>query len=140
MPLFHEKQRYMRCGIHAINNLLQRKEFDVASFDAICRELSPESSWQHQSILGLGNYNVDILTMALMKQVHAGGFTLSYFDKRKPLALLDLQATTGILCNAASVSLMGLWHSRHWFAIRSIYGVYYNLDSKLPEPKVRLPS
>eukprot|EP00122_Pirum_gemmata_P015849 Pgem_evm2s14809 len=37
--LYHERQSLMRCGVHCINNLLQKRHFTTTSFDDIAREL-----------------------------------------------------------------------------------------------------
>jgi hypothetical protein len=41
--------------------------------------------------------------------------------------LTDVSAETAFLCN----------HSDHWFAIRQIHGMWFNLNSLLEAPEVR---
>ena len=55
-PVFHERQRLMRCGVHSINNLFQCRLYDKFSFDAICEQLTPDA-WlnPHRSVLGVGS-------------------------------------------------------------------------------------
>merc|ERR1719376_1285538 len=57
------------CALHVLNNLFQDPAaFSKAGLDAICQELSP-TSWlnPHKSALGLGNYDVNVVMMALQK-------------------------------------------------------------------------
>ncbi|KAG7396335.1 Josephin-1 [Phytophthora boehmeriae] len=143
--LYHERQQLYRCGLHALNNVLQGSVFDKASLDAACVELAALSSpgsehsllnwaWNaHRAPLGLGNYDVNALTLALQQK----GYTMQWLDKRLPVdeKLLPLDAAEGVLCNVVMTSFMSsLWNQRHWFAIRKIEGVCYNLDSKLAAP------
>ncbi|ETV82424.1 hypothetical protein H257_05064 [Aphanomyces astaci] len=138
--VYHEKQTLMRCGLHSVNNMLQRKAFDVSDFDTIARSLvqvQNDARWSfnpHQTVLGIGNYGVEVLIAALLRH----GYSTCYFDRRKATDTIDLVvAVDGLLCNVPSSSMMGLWQSRHWFTIRQVHGVYYNLDSKLPAPLVQ---
>ncbi|OQR97652.1 Josephin-2-like [Achlya hypogyna] len=119
---FHERQQYMRCGLHAANNLLQRRVFSSADLDAVAADISP-GSWRNP----LGNYDVQVLSVALQRQ----GFEVSYFDVRRPMEALPLETSVGLVCNVPQSSLLGLWQSRHWFTIRKVHDTYYNLDSKL---------
>ena len=66
------------CALHALNNVFQERAFTKADLDAICSDLSP-STWlnPHRSWLGLGNYDVNVLTAAL----HKKAFDLVWFDK-----------------------------------------------------------
>ncbi|KAF0700630.1 Aste57867_8808 [Aphanomyces stellatus] len=134
LAVYHERQVYMRCGLHAVNNLLQRKAFETDDFAAIAQDLNAGNSftwWNpHQTLLGIGNYSVDVLTVALAKH----GYTLSFFDRRKSMDALDLDVIDGVLVNVMTRSWMGMWQSRHWFALAKVEGTFYNLDSKLPRP------
>ncbi|EQC31539.1 hypothetical protein, variant 2 [Saprolegnia diclina VS20] len=131
--VYHEPQQLMRCGVHAANNLLQRRAFEASDFDALCAELCP-STWRNPHRGLLGNYDIEVLSLALLRQ----GYTVSYFDVRKPLTALPLETCVGLICNVPQSSLLGLWQSRHWFCIREVHGTFYNLDSKLAAPEVRL--
>uniref|UniRef100_M4B609 ubiquitinyl hydrolase 1 n=1 Tax=Hyaloperonospora arabidopsidis (strain Emoy2) TaxID=559515 RepID=M4B609_HYAAE len=62
---------------------------------------------------------------------------MQWVDKRLPVdeKLVNLDQVEGLLCNVVlSTVWSSLWMSRHWFAIRKIRGVCYNLDSKLATP------
>lgn len=69
------------CALHALNNLFQSKEaFKQMELDAICYSLSPNNYINpHRSILGLGNYDVNVLIAALQNK----GYSAFWFDKRK---------------------------------------------------------
>lgn len=65
---------------------------------------------------------------------------MQWLDKRIPVdeKLVKLEETEGVLCNVVMTTMLSsLWLQRHWFAIRKVGGVCYNLDSKLPAPVVR---
>ncbi|TYZ66740.1 hypothetical protein PybrP1_004598 [[Pythium] brassicae (nom. inval.)] len=158
--LFHERQELLRCGVHALNNALQGASSAVArNCDApVLAALAAEggagsagssgggggiSLWgrvwsPHRAPLGLGNYDVNALMLALEQR----GYELRWVDKRRRVdaELLDLDALEGALCNVVTSSplLRSVWEQRHWFAIKKasavIDGVCYNLDSKLAAP------
>ena len=68
------------CALHAINNVLQEKKFSKEELDGICTQLAPDSWWNaHKSILGIGNYDVNVIMSALEKC----GKEFVWFDKRK---------------------------------------------------------
>jgi len=153
--VYHERQVRQMCALHVLNNLFQDPAaFSKAGLDAICQELSP-TSWlnPHKSALGLGNYDVNVVMMALQKN----GFKTVWFDKRRQVEDIDLSVVLGFILNVPSdVKLLGFvptpFQSKHWVAIRSLpvtsssnpvtssetngedVSCYYNLDSKLNEP------
>ncbi|XP_050428067.1 josephin-2 [Adelges cooleyi] len=135
-PIYHEKQSKELCALHALNNLFQSKEaFKQMELDAICFSLSPNNYINpHRSILGLGNYDVNVLIAALQNK----GFNAVWFDKRKDPKMLKLDKIFGFVMNIPSECRLGfLWlplKRRHWISIKNINGVYYNLDSKLSQP------
>ncbi|ETI31491.1 hypothetical protein F443_21537 [Phytophthora nicotianae P1569] len=163
--LYHERQTLYRCGLHALNNVLQGilrsgelrgmyglmnvfyvgPVFSKASLDEACMELAtladPKAgnglmnwAWNpHRAPLGLGNYDVNALTLALQQK----GCVMQWLDKRQPVdeKLVKLDEVEGFLCNVVMTTMLSsLWTQRHWFAIRKICGVCYNLDSKLEAP------
>ncbi|KUF99464.1 hypothetical protein AM588_10010917 [Phytophthora nicotianae] len=78
--LYHERQTLYRCGLHALNNVLRGPVFSKASLDEACMELAtladPKAgnglmnwAWNpHRAPLGLGNYDVNALTLALQQK------------------------------------------------------------------------
>lgn len=79
--IYHERQVRELCALHALNNLFQdRTAFSKNELDSICHTLSPEN-WinPHRSILGLGNYDINVIMSALQSR----GYDMIWFDKRK---------------------------------------------------------
>lgn len=79
--IYHEKQVRELCALHALNNLFQQKNcFIKIELDSICHSLSPDN-WinPHKSVLGLGNYDINVI----MKALQSRGHEAIWFDKRK---------------------------------------------------------
>ncbi|XP_023022473.1 josephin-like protein isoform X4 [Leptinotarsa decemlineata] len=79
--IYHEKQIRELCALHALNNLFQSRDaFTKSELDLICYSLSPDH-WinPHKSILGLGNYDINVI----MKALQSRGCEAIWFDKRK---------------------------------------------------------
>ncbi|CAH3885221.1 unnamed protein product [Pieris brassicae] len=134
--IYHEKQVKELCALHALNNLFQtRNTFSKSDLDTICRSLSP-NVWinPHRSMLGFGNYDINVIMAALQKQ----GCEAIWFDKRKDPGCLDLSNICGFILNVPSDYKLGFVmlpiRRRHWITIRQIQGNFYNLDSKLDSP------
>ena len=140
-PLFHERQRWALCGVHAVNNLLQEHRFDKADFDSICSQLAPDS-WinPHKSLLGVGNYDVNVLMVLLEQKL---GYQVQWHDNRNELKLEDYgkdALTWGIVVNLPSTSLWARYvtKGRHWLTLlwQDDQQQWVNLDSDLKEPQV----
>jgi len=136
--IYHEKQVKQLCALHALNNLFQTRDaFSKSELDEICESLSPDV-WinPHKSLLGLGNYDVNVIMAALQRK----GCEAVWFDKRKPPECLQLNHICGFILNVPSDYRLGFvlfsLKRRHWVAIRQVGGTYYNLDSKLEAPHV----
>ncbi|KAG8436124.1 hypothetical protein GDO86_007292 [Hymenochirus boettgeri] len=133
--VFHERQRLELCAVHALNNLLQNPEFNHQRAEEICRGLAPNSMINpHRSLLGTGNYDVNVIMAALQIMDYAA----VWWDKRKSLECLVLCEIFGFILNIPSPISLGFVSlpitRKHWIAVRQIDGVYYNLDSKLKAP------
>ncbi|CAI5746782.1 unnamed protein product [Peronospora destructor] len=143
--LYHERQTLYRCGLHALNNVLQGPIFTKTSLDDACTELTTRSDrtasnghinwvWNpHKAPMDLGNYDINVLTLALQQK----GYEMQWIDKRMAVDenLVKFDEVEGVLCNVVMTTMFSsLWVQRHWFAIRKIQGVCYNLDSKLSVP------
>lgn len=104
--IYHERQIRELCALHALNNLFQGKfsridfvtpenaynssfywfiwtakgTFTKSELDDICVQLSPDE-WinPHKSMLGLGQYDVNVIMSALQLK----GYDAIWFDKRK---------------------------------------------------------
>ncbi|CAI4226771.1 unnamed protein product [Auanema sp. JU1783] len=132
VELHHERQVKQMCLVHALNSLLQRKEFTSKDLDRICYSLN-ENRWfnPHKSILGLGNYDVNVLMVALDKcDLH-----MVWFDSRRPISDINLDAVDAMIFNVPS-GRIPCWPGRHWFTVLKVEdGSFMNMDSFLPVPK-----
>ncbi|XP_052871134.1 josephin-like protein [Anopheles cruzii] len=135
--MYHEKQQRELCALHALNNLFQDKSsFSKSQLDHICQSLSPNDYINpHRSLLGLGNYDVNVIIAALhMKDCEA-----VWFDKRKDPSRIDTSKIVGFILNVPTTYKVGFVRlpiqRRHWIAIRQINEEYWNLDSKLDVPQ-----
>ncbi|RZC42967.1 Josephin domain containing protein [Asbolus verrucosus] len=136
--IYHEKQVRELCALHALNNLFQSKDaFTKPELDVICHSLSPDN-WinPHKSVLGLGNYDINVI----MKALQSRGCETIWFDKRKDPSCLNFKNICGFILNVPSeykISFITLpLRRRHWITIRQLNGLFYNLDSKLDAPQI----
>ena len=135
-PIYHEKQCKQLCALHTLNNLFQSPTaFSKNDLDQLCERLSPEVWFNpHRSLLGLGNYDVNVMIAALQKK----SCETTWWDKRKSVSEINFCDVLGLILNLSSPSRIGginlPFKSKHWIAIRSFSGVYFNLDSKLDTP------
>ncbi|CAK7301181.1 JOSD2 [Vulpes lagopus] len=102
----------------------------------IVARLAPDSRLNpHRSLLGTGNYDVNVIMAALQGL----GLATVWWDRRRPLSQLALSQVLGLILNLPSPMSLGLLslplRRRHWVALRQVDGVYYNLDSKLRAPE-----
>ncbi|KAK0397596.1 hypothetical protein QR680_002185 [Steinernema hermaphroditum] len=130
-PRYHEKQRKQMCLLHALNNMFQRQEFSKADLDDICLALD-ESHWfnAHRSMLGLGNYDVNVMMAALQSR----NLCVTWFDSRLPLDCINDDVVVAYIFNVPSDGYIPFIRGRHWFSVIKVNASYYNLDSKLPSP------
>ncbi|XP_051577465.1 josephin-2-like [Myxocyprinus asiaticus] len=133
--VFHEKQRLELCAIHALNNVLQERVFTKETADDICKRLAPQCVMNpHRSVLGTGNYDVNVIMSALQSR----GLAAVWWDKRRSVQNLCLDKIQGFILNVPSRVSLGIvslpLRRRHWLAVREVNGQYYNLDSKLKGP------
>uniref|UniRef100_A0A8B9UBT9 Josephin-2 n=2 Tax=Anas TaxID=8835 RepID=A0A8B9UBT9_9AVES len=132
---YHERQRLELCALHALNNLLQRPCFTQEAADEICKRLAPDARLNpHRSLLGTGNYDVNVIMAALQSL----GLAAVWWDKRRSLERLVLGQIVGFILNVPSHVSLGFvalpLRRKHWLAVRQLGGTYYNLDSKLRAP------
>uniref|UniRef100_A0A0E0CYG3 ubiquitinyl hydrolase 1 n=1 Tax=Oryza meridionalis TaxID=40149 RepID=A0A0E0CYG3_9ORYZ len=143
--VYHERQRLQFCLLHALNNLMQEKEsFTRAELDGIAGNLVQidpnKEHWTPMSLIFkphhnvfTGNYDVNVLITAL----EARKKKVVWHDHRKGASSIDLDADAlfGLMINVPVRRFRGLWTGRHWVAIRSINGTWFNLDSDFSAPK-----
>ncbi|NXS38995.1 JOS2 protein, partial [Balaeniceps rex] len=88
----------------------------------------------HRSLLGTGNYDVNVIMAALQSLELAA----VWWDKRRSLERLALGQILGFILNVPSQVSLGFvalpLRRKHWLAVRQLRGTYYNLDSKLRAP------
>ncbi|KAL0220478.1 hypothetical protein RCL1_000332 [Eukaryota sp. TZLM3-RCL] len=135
-PFYHERQRLFYCGVHALNNFFQRSEVSVSEFESIARSLSDSLFNEHRSVLRLGNYDVNVITMALAKR----NFEVSYFDMRRPIRDLFTVPFDALLLNFRRKSRFIPWkRTNHWVTVlpysHDHNTSYWNCDSLLDEPE-----
>lgn len=136
--IYHERQVKELCALHALNNLFQDgSAFSKYALDNICHSLSPDNIVNpHKSVLGLGNYDVNVLMAALQQK----GYEAIWFDKRKDPACIVLSKIVGFILNIPSDMKFGFLqfplNRKHWIAVKEIDDTFYNLDSKLDSPAI----
>ncbi|CAG8440585.1 6151_t:CDS:2, partial [Scutellospora calospora] len=128
---------------------LQNKAFSKEQLDDIALNLSKDTGPSikslnlflinpHKSVLGIGNYDINVLEVALQQY----GLEIQWFDSRKDIRTV-IQFTDptlfGIILNIQSSRLV-FWSSNHWIAVKPFFSddgkipEIYNLDSKLSKP------
>uniref|UniRef100_A0A8C3CBA0 Josephin-2 n=1 Tax=Cairina moschata TaxID=8855 RepID=A0A8C3CBA0_CAIMO len=100
-----------------------------------CVQLAPDARLNpHRSVLGTGNYDVNVIMAALQSL----GLAAVWWDKRRSLERLVLGQIVGFILNVPSHVSLGFvalpLRRKHWLAVRQLGGTYYNLDSKLRAP------
>ncbi len=135
--LLQETQCRQQCLLHTLNNLFQEQRFTPSDLDRLADALAPGKLplpllHPHRTLF-LGNWDINVLE----KAVESADRSLKWHDQRdsefKTPSLLDC---FGLVVNIKPPGrFAGLFAARHWFAIRKLDGVWYNLDSKLPAPQ-----
>ncbi|CAF1175186.1 unnamed protein product [Rotaria sordida] len=123
-PIYHEKQRLMRCGLHSLNNLFQiPKLFTPHHLESIVREYDKRKFFNDYRTLWLGNYDLRILIEA----INRCGFDVRQINIYNGESIYNLpwDSYFGLLINL---------NGDHWFTIKNHNGIYYNLDSTLRKP------
>ncbi|CAD8164247.1 unnamed protein product [Paramecium octaurelia] len=123
--IYWEKQGYDQlCGVHCINSLLQGPYFNEVDLGTIAQELDKQEidllgktkrRFKSQNVAEDGNFSIQVLAEALKK---LGDLSIESIDS-KLNQNQDLSQESGFICNS----------SAHWFAIRKIDNVWYNLNS-----------
>ncbi|XP_017769356.1 PREDICTED: josephin-1 [Nicrophorus vespilloides] len=136
--IYHEKQVRELCALHALNNLFQSPNaFTKQELDSICHSLSPDV-WinPHKSVLGLGNYDINVIMKALLVREYSA----VWFDRRKDPSCLNLKNIYGFILNVPSDYKFSFFTlplgRRHWITLKQIGDHFYNLDSKLSAPQL----
>lgn len=126
--VYFEKQSNDRlCGVHCINSLLQGPFYDAISLSEIglkLDELENQLMGKQTSSANVdddGNFNIQVLSDALAKK----GCEIKALKKREAIGLLEKDhKIEAFLFNS----------STHWFAIRKIENIWFNLNSTNSNP------
>eukprot|EP00742_Colponemidia_sp_Colp-10_P010314 GILJ01011321.1.p1 GENE.GILJ01011321.1~~GILJ01011321.1.p1 ORF type:complete len:189 (-),score=17.97 GILJ01011321.1:549-1055(-) len=130
-PLYHERQSMLFCAVHALNNLFQHKTFSRHDLDCFAHQLAPDRIINpHKNLLGVGNYDVNVLMLAL----HRRGKHAEWFDSRHDIYNAALGDCFGLILNIPTKVFRMMPVGRHWLALKKVGRRWYNLDSKLKHP------
>jgi len=123
--IYFEKQDDLMCGQHALNMLLQRKEFDashftqyVESLDQRERELTgvPSETFKSQNASESGYFSIQVLQEALISQ-HLG------------LHIIDKPNYAKFMFHPEEAHAFIVNQSQHWYAIRRFGDMWFILNS-----------
>ena len=131
IKVYHEKQVFLRCGMHCVNNLLQGPYFTAEDFEVIGANLNNP---QIASVGGarytrfFGNFDANVIAAAL-DTLDFGCDWVGKKSREELRYLCDSPRLLGFLVNESS------FFTRHWWTIRkfiSSYGtpVWSKIDSK----------
>ena len=130
--VYFEKQSNDRlCGLHCLNNLLQGPYLDMVTLSEIGIELDKIESeltgvHSQNNVDDSGNYNVQVLEKAL----NIYGVKLTPLKKRQAISYVE--------GGKNSVEALIFNSSTHWYSIRKINGIWFNLNSTnaYPGPEI----
>jgi len=135
--LYHEPQLSSLCGVHALNNLLQGPYFGAGDLGEIAarvetreREILHDAALAERSAssghvdANFGDFSIEVLSAALE------GHGLRLLNIASSEVVVQIASSPeheeGYLCHRGS----------HWFALRSIVGLWFNVDSRLERPRL----
>eukprot|EP00929_Paragymnodinium_shiwhaense_P118849 TRINITY_DN90746_c0_g1_i1.p1 TRINITY_DN90746_c0_g1~~TRINITY_DN90746_c0_g1_i1.p1 ORF type:complete len:453 (-),score=101.46 TRINITY_DN90746_c0_g1_i1:72-1430(-) len=144
--IYHERQLGNLCGVHCLNNLLQGPHFgpgDLAEIgvqldreeealfggglDDDSRQASKGRAYNVDSSADGGNFSIQVLTVALKR------FGLELVPAKHPDAKAAMKdppkAAEAFLCQ----------YKDHWFAIREVCSMWWNLNSTRKRPGLVSP-
>ena len=131
--VFFERQTAERCGLHALNNLLQSPSFQAHELNRCAREIRESVALLHDDVEvsedEIGGYGFEVLSKALrdfrIELVNTRGE-----DERAWLEGMEPGAVAGVY-EAILVRPAG---AAHWLAYRRIQDRWYEMDSLEPAP------
>lgn len=107
-----------------MNNLFQiPKLFTRHHLEQIARKYDKRIVFNEYATLWLGNYDIQILIEA----INSCGYNVRQIDfsRGESLSTLPWDTYFGLLINL---------NGSHWFTVKNLNGIYYNLDSTLRKP------
>ncbi|KAM9983937.1 hypothetical protein ACTFIY_000668 [Dictyostelium cf. discoideum] len=124
--LYFERQRKKLCGLHSLNNFFQYQKFSQKDMNDIAYEIDITNRFinPHKSVLGLGDYDANVLVKALT----SNGYDIQWFDKREKIEDLNLDEIHGILINTISFRIFSLYEARHWFILKNMNQIKIKSD------------
>lgn len=146
--IYHERQVRSLCGMHAVNNMLQKTAFEPAELLTIEEDLERQQECLEPlsfakimrymyKCRGASDFSVQAIELALQAQ----GLCLNWFDRRHGLSRLELDdpSLVGVIVNVEGETKQDYFTTeteRHWFSVRRFADdVFYNLDSLLTDPE-----
>lgn len=119
--IYHEKQQLLRCGLHAVNALLQREAYTACSMDALADRLvqGRRVPWRHphRSVLGLGDYDVNVLMCALQEVGMRAEWVGEEVGVRVEEGIVGFLVNVAAGWRWAGVLRRLLEERRHWMAV-----------------------
>mmetsp|Transcript_26209 Transcript_26209/g.74262 ORF Transcript_26209/g.74262 Transcript_26209/m.74262 type:complete len:281 (+) Transcript_26209:102-944(+) len=138
-PIYHEKQYGSMCGQHCLNNLLQGPYFQAEDLANIAHELDEQerkliggaAGGESNNVDEAGNFSVQVLSTAIQR-----GYDLSMVQDRKATdaILKRLEGNDASLSKGDDVAFVCNLRN-HWFALRSLRGEMWNLNSLKKRPE-----
>lgn len=133
--VYFEKQSGRFCGLHCINSLLQGPFFDAISLSQIGMKLNDmelklldsTSKLYHKNanVDDDGNFNIQVLSEAL--KIH--GCEIRHLKHNEILSIAQSN-------NYEHIDAFIFNSSTHWFTVRKIDGIWFNLNSTNHGPEI----
>ena len=129
--VYHERQVGNLCALHTINNILQDDIFTEQDLRTIAKHLDKEENTLMESnntessenMDRTGNFSIQVITAALgLCNLEVISFHSS--DPRAVAARQRSYDEQAFICH----------YKNHWFALRKVDSIWFNLDSLLPYP------
>lgn len=142
MEIYHEKQLLGRCGLHCVNNIFQEKILTYEKMIDITTELYIDDGNNgvfslfnpYKSIIPyVGYFDINVIIKALsIKKLSISDHIIRIVD----LDDYNFESETiiGIIINNNN-KYFKLISTNHWFGITKYNNEYYNVDSKINNPK-----
>ncbi|CAK80071.1 unnamed protein product (macronuclear) [Paramecium tetraurelia] len=139
----HQTQSFRRCGLHAVNNLLQVERYTYQDFENIGKEIQKETNLSHYTYF-IGNYDLNVLERVLQKE----SLEIEWIKKNQIIDedLIADPQVFGFLISLTKqlnfIERVCQWDPRHWISIRKLvksngdFQFYYH-DSQNKSPQIK---
>ena len=134
--LYHEQQLSALCGVHALNNLMQGPVCGAGDLAPIAHQLdeaeralldpsdvAAAGTASHRIDVNTGDFSLEVLAMWAL-ETH--GVSLINAD--------HASVAEGVASTPETEEGFLVHRSSHWFALRRVASLWWNLDSKLRRP------